>query len=122
MLARLISANQPILLLTQSTLYLFYQGTVSKRNGTNFLYIPTHKRDKQFTMWTLIDSDDKTAPPPIANGSLIWPIQACSPNPIRWKTWSKQREAAIWGMPLWDRKELDEGYILATSCSAVVLC
>ena len=122
MLARLTSANQAVLLFAQSTLYLFFQGTVFERNGTNFLYVPTHKRDEYFTMWTLIDTDGLNQPPPVSNGSLIWPIQASSPNPIRWKSWSKRRNAAIWGLPLWDRKELREGHVLATACSVDVLC
>lgn len=116
MLAQLVSANQAVLLSTQSTLYLFYQGQVYKQKGVGFPHIPTHRWDEDFTMWTLIDSDTLTQPPIIGHGSDIWPIQVSPPNPSWWKSWSKQREAALLGMSLWDMKELMEGYVLAGSC------
>ena len=115
MLARLILAGQSILLSTQSRLYLFHEGEVHRRAAVDFAYIPTHKLDEQFTMWTLIDSG--TTQPPIENWCLIWPIQVSSPDPIRWKIWRKQRSAALLGMPLWNIVELEEGYV-SVACSA----
>ena len=116
MLARLISAGQAVLLYTQSMLYLFHKEEVHRREGDDFSHIPINKRDDNFAMWTLIDSGTR-AQPLIENWCRIWPIQVTPPNPIRWKAWRKQRDAALLGMPLWNMKELEEGYV-SSACSA----
>ena len=115
MLARLISANQVILLSTGSTLFLFYQNEVHKRETTYFTCLPTHQINQDYPIWTLINVDALRQAPLIDSTHMIWPIQASSPNPSRWKTWSKQRNAAELGMPLWDVDELMAGYVLVFS-------
>ena len=121
MLARLISDNQAIVVSIRSDLYLFYEKEVHKRRGAEFSSVPTHQRDENFTMWTLIDTDALAQPPVIDNLSPIWPIQASSPNPIQWKTWAKQRETPLLGMPLWGVEELKAGHVLAASCFTEVI-
>ena len=112
MLARLISAKQVVLVYSASRVLLFYQGTVYMRGQASFLYIPTHKRDKSFCAWALVDADSSSQGPTIEVHHRIWPLQASSPQPTRWKGWSKQFQAAMLGMPLWNEKELMEGYVL----------
>ena len=110
-LARLISARQVVLMCNNSAVYLFYHGQVySRQAGLGFEGIPTHKRDQYCPMWALIDVDYQDRGPRITSSSEMWPIQASSPHPARWKLWRKQYRAAVWGMPLWTMGELREGY------------
>ena len=111
MLLRLMSANQVVLLFTGSALYLFCDEHVYMRVPGYFLNLPTFQGASRFPIWTLVDADDLNHAPPINVSQNIWPIQASSPNPNRWNTWSKRRDAALLGMPLWDIHELMEGYV-----------
>ena len=49
--------------------------------------------------------------PPLEDKLNFWPIQTASQNHIRWASWRKQFGAALFGMPLWNIKELMEGYV-----------
>jgi len=77
------------------------------------MYLPAHKAPEGCRIWTLINVDFLKANPPISSDSGIWPIQASSPNPVRWDSWQKQKRAAIFGMPLWTAEELKEGIRLS---------
>ena len=112
MLARLISAKQVVLVSTGSKVLLFYQGTVYKREPPFFSCGPTHKLDKSFCAWALIDADSKAQGPLISASDYIWPIQASSPQPTQWKQWGKQLNAAVLGMPVWNMEDLKERYVL----------
>ena len=116
-LARLISAEQVVVLSAEDTIFLFYGGTVYKRSPVHFSELPTCKRKERWPIWTLIDADGDCGPP-INSWDNIWPIQVSSPHPTRWKGWRKQRGAAIFGMCLWDEEELMEGYVKAAFCHA----
>lgn len=41
----------------------------------------------------------------------IWPLQASSPEPDRWRDWAKQFKAAVIGMPQWTEEELLAMYV-----------
>ena len=112
MLARLISAEQVVLLYTTSEVLLFYQEMVYMREWPSFSCVPMHQLDPLFYAWALVDADSTAQGPPINSDHAIWPIQASSPQPIRWKAWSKQRSAVVLGMPLWNMEELKQGYVL----------
>jgi hypothetical protein len=121
MLARLISARQVVLAYDGTGLRLFYQGQVYSRPAAyDFDNLPQGSDTEYCPIWMLIDVDNRNQEPPIPVGLMVWPIQASSPNPARWKAWRKQYNAALLGMPLWDLEELMEGYVFSLfSLSAI---
>jgi len=114
MLARLISADQVVLLCDSINTYLFYQGRVYTRlTQFGIGSLPKHQEIPYCPVWALIDVDFNDRGPPLSSTSNVWPIQASSPNPIRWKSWQKQYGAAELGMPLWNEEELMAGYVFS---------
>jgi len=112
MLVRLISARQVVFLLSRHRVTLFYAGQAYYRSATNaFLYIPSPVGKNEHYAWALIDLDCLNSEPPLDGTTQVWPIQASSPNPVRWKLWSKQSSTAIWGLPLWTMDELMLGCV-----------
>jgi len=112
-LARLLSEQEVVLLCDNLHAYLFYRGTAYFQHASlGFLGLPVHKEHPTRAVWTPIDVDYQTHGPPIRAG--IWPIQASSPKPTRWKSWVKQLDGALWGMPLWSLKELIRGYAFSS--------
>jgi hypothetical protein len=113
MLARLIASRQVVILCDNARAYLFFAGQVYYHSMDNdpFWNLPKHKNIAYCPILALIDVDSADRGPPITGSSNIWPIQASSPNPIRWKSWAKQNKAAELGMPLWSIKELTAGYV-----------
>jgi hypothetical protein len=91
-------------------LFLFFGGRVYI--GRDLLLWNLPRNPQGFPIWTLIDVDLKQQGPPIEKAHDIWPIQASSPNPERWKTWTKQFGAPLLGMPLWNMEELMKGYVI----------
>ena len=113
MLVRLVSARQVVLLLDRQEVTLFYAGKVYYRAVSDgLLHIPKPAGKNIYPAWALIDADWLDSGPPLSATSEVWPIQASSPNPVQWKSWSKQFDAAEWGMPLWTMHELLYGYVL----------
>ena len=108
MLARLISAKQVVLLFAKSTLYLFFCGKVYEQLSCRFRGLPTRQKVR-FPIWALIDADTLSQPSLIDHSDDIWPVQASSPQPIRWKAWKKQFGAVLIGMPVWNMRELMAG-------------
>jgi len=121
MLARLISDRQVVLLCTTSKIYLFYHGRVYFRSTQyGFGDLPKRQGGSYCPIWALLDVDYLDQGPPFAADDEIWPIQASSPKPIQWKSWRKQYNAALLGMPLWEMDELMEGYVFSVlSLSAI---
>ena len=112
MLAQLISARQVVLLCDSKYVYLFYCGQVYSRViAFGFNDLPERRKVGYCPIWALVDVDYGDQGPPIENDSNIWPIQASSPNPIRWKAWQKQNEASLLGMPLWSKEDLMGGCV-----------
>jgi len=111
MLIRLIAAHQIVLLCTSASGWLFYQGEVYNRPAIScFNDLPVRKGEGRYSpISTLIDTDSNDRAPSISIGFNIWPIQASSPRPKRYKSWSKQAGAALLGLPLWTMEELDKG-------------
>jgi hypothetical protein len=120
MLAQLISAHQVVLLCDASTIYLFYHNQVySRPTASGFSGLPARKGTLYCPIWALIDMDCVDKGPPIVDASNIWPIQTSS-NPTQWNLWLRHNQAALLGMPLWDMKELTEGYVFGLfSLSAI---
>ncbi|GJJ07139.1 hypothetical protein Clacol_001339 [Clathrus columnatus] len=56
---------------------------------------------------TAVDVSASEPGPDLVFGDDIFPIQASSPNPSHFKRWAKTRNAAMWGLPLWDETELN---------------
>ena len=122
LLARFISARQPVVLCDSLRIYLFFRGDVYWRpTATGFYELPRHKQIEHCPVWTLIDMDYQDLNPPIERASNIWPIQTSSPNPVRWKLWQKQNEPSLLGMSLWNMEELKVGMSLVRSLLATDL-
>ncbi|GJJ07106.1 hypothetical protein Clacol_001306 [Clathrus columnatus] len=104
-----------LLLSLWATLYLFYDNDVWSPKTQNTLPFPIAKKVEDLRtvhklfLFVLIDQDVLTSEPRpgLVFGNHIFPIQASSPNPSRFKRWAKKRNAAIWGLPLWDETELN---------------
>jgi len=121
MLARLISAGQVVLLYQAPTIYLFYRGEVYFRSGSGGLtLVPLRLRMNYCPIFALIDGDYEGQGVSLGGNSAIWPIQATSPNPERWKEWMKQNSASLLGMPLWNVEELVKGYVFSLFSLSVI--
>ena len=107
MFARLVSVQRVIVLYNGSGIYIFYRGSVYRRNPQSRLeYLPLHKTGKDWRIWTLIDMDSLTGEPRLLKIERVWPIQAAYPNPVRFKNWVKYFDPAILGMPRWSEELL----------------
>jgi len=119
LLVRLLSLDQPVLLRSIDTALLFYHGTVYSRPAEDaFKNLPGVQDDlpedeEYFPVWALIDEGSKDGPA-ISRSMNIWPIQASSPLPDRYKSWRKKTGASLLGMPLWNMTELNKGYVLSS--------
>ena len=118
MLIWLLSDQQVVLLCNNRRVYLFYRDEVYSQPTSDGLWaLPVHLTDPHHSIWALIDVDYQEHGPPITGDQVVWPIQASSPNPARWRSWHKQfGGAALWGMPLWSLKELNAGYAFSSFC------
>ena len=112
MLARLLSLRQVVLLCDNLVVYLFYRGKVYTRSaeiGPGNL--PT-KDSGYCPVWGLIDVDYMNEEPSssITSNSNVWPIQASLPDPLRWRSWRTQNNAAslTLDMPLWKKEPVNE--------------
>ena len=111
-LARLFSARQVALLSEATHAYLFYRGKVYTRPAKfGFWDLPKNPKSRYCPILTPIDADYGDRGPNLGRNANVWPIQASSPNPARWKQWVKQNGAAILGMPLWTAEELMAGCV-----------
>ena len=121
MLVQLITARQVVLLSDGGGVYLFYRGQVySRPPEAGYQNLPENRQTSYSPVWALINTDSVERGPTIERRFNIWPIQASSPNPIRWKAWTKQLGAALLGMPLWTMEELTTGYALSLFSLSVI--
>ena len=111
LLVWLISSRQVVLLYTNSTVRLFYDGQVYSQS--KFENLPQNQHTEYFPIWTLIDADFLKQEHPLGRGQNVWPIQASCSNPDRFDAWHKQFGAAVFGMDVWDMPELMAGYVFS---------
>ena len=110
MLVRLISDGQVVVLCDSFNVNLFYGDQVYRQAmSSNFRGLPERKGVRYHPIWALIDVDYDNRGPPMSSATNIWPVQASSPKPIRWKAWRKQNKAGLFGIPLWNTEELTKG-------------
>lgn len=121
MLICLIIKRKVIAFYSEGKTRLLYDGHVYLA-GTN-VELPPSFIKKQM-IWCLIDSDASLSPPPpylvSKKKDFIFPVQAASPNDVRYKIWTKELIPATFGMPLWSEEELKQGYVSMPSINAVV--
>jgi len=118
MLAQLISAQEVVLLCDSVEILLFFRGRVYYRpTNSGFVFLPRPPVGLYYPIWTLVDVNTLYEPP-IQESWKIWPVQTSSPNPIRWRYWSKHNKAALLGIPLWNMQELISGYVFPCSPSS----
>ena len=101
----LVTRGEPVAFYKRGTTRVFHQGNVYKTQV-----------EREFPRgqapWCLIDSDLRNNTPPeyiIDSQSVVYPVQASSPNPTRYKSWVKQRSAKILGMRLWSEDDILKG-------------
>ena len=104
-----------ICLVTRREFVAFYDG------GTTGLFHQDHVYKAQVgaefpqnqMTWCLIDCDYRNDIPVyiVHSQSAVYPVQASSPNPTRYKSWIKQRSAEILGMQLWSEDDIFEGCV-----------
>ena len=90
---------------------LFFRGKVYTRKVESGFGDLPERQLKYCPIWTLVDMDFAPGEPPLDRGDDVWPIQATSPKPVRWRGWAKQHSAPVLGMPLWDMEELMKGFV-----------
>ena len=111
LLTRLLVAEQVVLLYDNINAYLFYHGTVYfQLVNDGFGPLPEPNPASYRPVWALMDVDPNDRDPYISGDLDMWPIQVSPPNPVRWRNWSKQLGAALFGMPLWSPEDLVKGY------------
>ena len=120
MLAKLISAGQVVLFYHPPKVYLFYHGRVYPRLAAyGFEVLPEH-RTAYYPIWALIDGDcPKGRGPAMSSNPFAWPVQATSPDPSRWESWSRKNGATLLGMPLWNVEELVETVCFSPFLSSI---
>ncbi len=122
LLVRLLQLKQVVLFtLDNERLYLFYHKKVYTTYIPQLnaiqpeLQLPKPKTSKVF-IWSLFDVRMEQEPELLLVRQPCFPVQAASPDPIRFKIWSKERSPLHFGLPLWTPKELAQAYVLSTSC------
>jgi len=63
-------------------------------------------------IWSLFDIRERKEPESFLVTRPCFPVQTTSPDPIRYRTWDKERIPLLTGLPLWTRDELAQGYVL----------
>ncbi|KAJ3510035.1 hypothetical protein NLJ89_g4900 [Agrocybe chaxingu] len=111
-LIRLLNRRQPVLFVRNWDLILFFHDGVFTipRSELGRASLPTLPGRCRAFIWTLLELDGAQGEP---ETSLLedpcFPVQASSPNPKRYSKWVRVRNAAKWGLPLWDKVELMKG-------------
>jgi len=114
MLARLFSVQQVVLLSDGPDIYLFYRGKVYRRPAElSFENLPKNPNREYCPIPALVVGDFNDWASFLYRDANVWPIQASSPQPKRWKHWVKQYNAATLVMPLWSTEELMKGYVFS---------
>lgn len=114
MLICLITLRKTVVFRVEMETRLFYQNEVYTLPPLyNLRPLANHIND---VVWCLIDNDpEKTCPPNnlVVACNYLFPIQVSSPNRNRYDVWTKQCTATILGMPLWSKKDLEAGRVIA---------
>ena len=112
LLVWLLSANQVAIWCDPDSIYLFYHGVVySRPTASRFVNLPRHNTSDYYPIWAPIDMDSEKKEPPVRPNHAIWPVQASSPNPVRWEIWFKYLNGSKLGMPQWNRADLARAYV-----------
>jgi hypothetical protein len=75
----------------------------------NFFRLPATKKG---FIWALVDTAPQKEPLPAFVAPVCFLVHTPSPDPVAYR-WIKQRSHHIWGMPLWEMKELRTAYVFA---------
>ena len=118
LLVRLLQRNQVVLFsLDGNLLRLFYFGKVYQAFAPDVedkLPTPKSSSGVRVFIWSLFDIAKKDEPMRYLYNLPCCPVQTASPDPIRYKTWRKERRPLTVGLPVWTRAELAQGYVLIT--------
>ncbi|KAF9070018.1 hypothetical protein BDP27DRAFT_1447308 [Rhodocollybia butyracea] len=107
-----IHKSAPVFFYTPSDKVLFFGGQCYfLAPGTIFTQnmLPEPVEDEGPPVWYLVDMDQFEGEPVLDGKATIFPVQSAAPNPIRYRLWSRTREAIYIGLPLWDEKHLRRG-------------
>ncbi|KAF8522170.1 hypothetical protein BU17DRAFT_64501 [Hysterangium stoloniferum] len=119
LLVRLLQQKQNVLFsLDGSQLFLFFHDTVYSAMAGMSPTPPTPKSSSpDVFIWSLFDISARQEPPFPLLSYHCFPVQTASPDPVRFKIWTKETKPLIAGLPLWTREELSlalqyqDGYV-----------
>ncbi|KAE9400364.1 hypothetical protein BT96DRAFT_1018915 [Gymnopus androsaceus JB14] len=102
----------PVLLYHDVHIILFYDDRAyTPISPSTFDFTALPEVDTSNAIWALIDVDDTTGEPAgLAGARGVFPIQAASPDPKRYRNWLRKRKAVMWGFPFWTVEELLAGW------------
>ncbi|KAF8522168.1 hypothetical protein BU17DRAFT_45229 [Hysterangium stoloniferum] len=107
LLVRLLQQKQIVLFsLDGDELFLFFHDAVYVADAGRRTVPPMAKSSSGVFIWSLFDISARREPQRPLLSRYCFPIQTASPDPIRYKTWTKLTTALIAGLPLWTREEL----------------
>ncbi|KAF8525778.1 hypothetical protein BU17DRAFT_62351 [Hysterangium stoloniferum] len=108
LLVRLLQQKQNVLFsLDGRQLFLFFHDAVYLAKAGMDPIPPTAKPlSPNVFIWSLFDISARQEPPFPLLSCYCFPVQTASPDPVRYKIWTKETTALIAGLPLWTREEL----------------
>jgi len=117
LLVRLLQLQQVVLFtLDGNILFLFYHRKVYTTCLTSLhttqisFWLPQPKpQTPGVFMWSLFDISERREPDMVLINHPCLPVQAASPDPVRFKIWHKEFQPMRVGLPLWTRDELAKG-------------
>ncbi|KAL4249333.1 Crinkler effector [Abortiporus biennis] len=109
LLARLLQQGQVVLIsLDGVNIFLFYFDKVYAASMTNseLVQYPSGSTKNLLSIWSLVDTDTGNSEPcpGLLNNKFL--VQSAPPDPARYKCWTKQKDAVVFGMKIWTREEI----------------
>ena len=116
LLVRLLQRKQVVLFSLDGEelfLFYFYFGEVYEALASEVKRkFPEPKSSSGVFIWSLFDIAEEKEPMKHLYNSPCFPVQTASHDPMRYKTWVKERTPLMVGLPVWTRDELAQGYVL----------
>ncbi|KAF9062822.1 hypothetical protein BDP27DRAFT_1427510 [Rhodocollybia butyracea] len=97
---------------TATVKVLFFDGKCylpSTPSAFDLQMLPVPAKSNRNPVWYLVDMDQVKEEPKMDGRTTFFPVQSASPNPIRYRLWSRKRNARYFGLPLWDDDSLRRG-------------
>jgi len=113
-----LSQQLPTIFGLEGSVYFFHKtGAYELGSPLGYQHLASEAIDmsRPELVWSLIDTVDKSGPPPYFWEAGLFPVQTTSPDRSRYKVWAKQRRAQVFTMNPWDWNEILAGISLQPS-------